>query len=790
MIKPVSLFTFLFALIAVQSFSAGENVSRPRVSKAIYFDVSPSLRDLAKMAGQNIDRTWKDGVVKNVFFDNLPGSQKMLTQNVYDPGLQSRNGTTITDTTIVNFEGMGATAYVPPDTHGEAGSDYYFQVVNCSYAIYNKTGSMIFGPYGSSTIWSGMPNNTNSGDAVVVWDEVAQRWLFTQFSLPFYPNAPFFQMIAVSQTPDPTGSWYRWEFEFPDMPDYPKFGVWPDGYYMSSNRFASGGGGYMGPGLAAFDRTAMLAGDPDAQSVTVEFSPGGEGFITMLPSDCDGTFPPMGTPDYFMYIRTGSSPHLGIYEFHADWTNPGNSTFGNNVVLPVNAFNTFNNGGITQKGTSTQLDPISDRLMYNMKYRVFNGYSSMVANHTVNTGSNIAGVRWYELRNTGSSWSVYQQATYALSDNRSRWMGSIAIDTAGTIALGYSIAGADMYPSIRYTGRFKTDALNTMTIAERTIINGSGGQTGSWGGRSRWGDYSGMSVDPENPTTFWYTTEYYSTTSSSNWQTRVGSFTFGNVFSIAASATPAMICGGVPSQLDVNAYGGSSNYTYSWTSIPAGFTSNIKDPVVTPTITTKYIAAVNDGSQTKHDTTQVSTVQPASVNAGNDTTVCRDVVSIALHGTASNYTFFSWATSGDGTFTNSGLLNTSYHPGTGDRASDSVDLALIAFSMFPCTGNVRSIKNVTFDPCNGVADESKDLFSVKISPNPTNGIMNIKLNGLRNKVTTIKLSDLNGKTICSCEISGQSCASKTIDLTDYPAGVYIVKVQSENNLWTGKVVVE
>ncbi|MFH1936595.1 MAG: hypothetical protein ABIK52_03410, partial [Bacteroidota bacterium] len=255
------LFLLLLGILwSIPGMFAQSDQLVPTVDKAVYFDVSPPLRDMYREAPGLVDKSWKTGVIPNRFNDDEerePGSPLVI-----DPLRQDFFGYLLTDTTISNFDGIGAGGSVPPDTYGEASLNYYFQVVNTSYAIFNKTGEMIFGPYPSHTVWMGMPNNDNSGDAVVLYDEAADRWLFTQFSLPNYPSGPFFQMIAVSQTSDPTGSWYRWQYEFPLMPDYPKFGVWQDGYYMSSNNFGSQG--FANNGAYGYDRTAMLAGDPDA----------------------------------------------------------------------------------------------------------------------------------------------------------------------------------------------------------------------------------------------------------------------------------------------------------------------------------------------------------------------------------------------------------------------------------------------------------------------------------------------------------------------------------------------
>ena len=478
------------------------------------------------------DMTWKDGIVRNHGAIREAPADKTFNAVTQDPVLQLMPGIAPTDVPIQNFDGINnLTGALPPDTDGDVGPDYYFQVVNCKFAIYSKTGTLLLGPLDNSSIWSGLPNNSNDGDAVVLYDEQANRWIFTQFSLPNYPNAPFYEMIAVSQTQDPTGSWYRWEYSFTDMPDYPKFGIWVDGYYMSCNRFTAGTGAWAGVGAAAFDRTAMIAGNASPQMLWFTLGSGNEAY-GMLPSDCDGQFPASGTPDYFSYIYDGPD-HLGVYEFHSDWTTPANSTFGNYLSLSVSAFSSTFNVGIQQPGTTVRLDPIPDKLMFRQQYRKFSDHNSMVLCHTVNVGSAgtpQAAVRWYELRKTSGAWSIYQQGTYS-PDATNRWMGSIAQDVNGNIALGYSASSSSVYPSVWYTGRLNGDALNTMTLAESTIISGTGSQTYYDASRpkSRWGDYSGMMTDPSVPNTFWYTQEYYQTTSTASWRTRIAEFQLGTV---------------------------------------------------------------------------------------------------------------------------------------------------------------------------------------------------------------------------------------------------------------------
>ena len=519
--RNISLILLLLFVIKYYSFGQ-DNLSGPIVQTTVYFDVSPPLRDIVKNLPPKAETSWKDGIVKNKFnIRQRPQGQE--PGGLTDPNLQKINGPLASDTTIVNFDGGNNTQGVyPPDTHGDVGPNHYFQVVNCHYSIYSKTGALLLGPLNNSTIFNGLSNNSNDGDAIVLYDEQADRWLFSQFSLPNYPAGPFYQMIAVSTTGDPTGSWYRYQYTFTNMPDYPKFGVWGDGYYMSMHMFTATSGNYAGIGAVAYNRTLMLAGSPAATMITFTKSSSDEAF-GWLPSDCDGPFPAGNPPNSFLYSYDGSSnDHLGIYDFHVDWVTTANSTFSNFVSLPVNAFTT-NLSGCIQPGTTVKLDALNDRMMYRLQYRSFAGYSTLVCNHTVDISSTIAGIRWYELRKTTGNWSIYQQGTYSLSDNNSRWMASIAMDSIGNIAMGYSVSGSTRYPSIRYTGRKNNDVLNQMTMAEKGIFNGGGSQTGS---AARWGDYSAISCDPKAKATFWYTQEYMATTSSNGWRTRIASFSF------------------------------------------------------------------------------------------------------------------------------------------------------------------------------------------------------------------------------------------------------------------------
>jgi hypothetical protein len=487
----------------------------------------------------------------------------------------------------VNFDGVSnRNGVLPPDTQGDIGYDpatgkkYYIQWVNLSYQIWDVTNSTaivsVLGPANGSTLWNGFGGaceTTNDGDPITLFDPLAKRWLMSQFALPYgVYSGPYYQCIAISQSADPTGAWYRYEFEVhaTKMNDYPKFGVWPDAYYMTVNQFQNGS--WAGAGVYAFERERMLAGLPAAMVyfdlASVNINVGG-----MLPADLDGNIPPPdGTPGLFAEVDdanwVGPADAIRLWEFDVNWSNPLSSTFGNqsggdianaNVYLPVSAFTPIPcDYCIPQQGTTVKLDSLADRAMYRLAYRNFGDHQTMVFNHTVKAdGVDRAGIRWYELGNYGSGWTVSQQSTYAPSDGLYRWMGSIAMDGAGNMALGYSLSGTALYPSIAATGRLSGDPADQMTQGETMLMSGSGYQSSS---SSRWGDYSMMGIDPQDDCTFWYTNEYLASSSTSGWKTRISAFRFVNCGITEAGMIQGVITDSSSGALLANA-GVSSNGT-------------------------------------------------------------------------------------------------------------------------------------------------------------------------------------------------------------------------------------
>jgi len=517
---------------------------RPTAGKAVKHDASLTLSEMAaSMSGQRI-------VDREVNPLRPPGSGKPDFIGQPDPVRQSvaqLPGATLTPQPLVNFEGLSdddnaaviGGRLVPPDTEGDVGPTHYVQWINLIFAVYDKsTGTIVpgGGPFAGNTIWArfgGPCEANNDGDPIVLYDHLADRWLFSQFS-PFEG----IQCVALSKTGDPRGPYDRWAFEVSpgQFNDYPKLGVMPEAYYLSLRDFPSGDGDFAS--AAAFDRAAMLAGDPAATFVKFSLPclrdncPDG-----IQPPHLEGPAPAAGTPgifsrtwdDDFQGPLTGTDGYR-LWRFVPDFVTPASSTFTELPIVPSAGFDStmcgfFKRGCVTQPGAE-KLDPIDELQMDRAQYRHFATHNSLVINTTVDaTGKNVAGVRWAELRNSGGGWTLHQEGTFAPDDGHHRWMGSAAMDKNGNIALGYSVSGREVFPSIRYTSRLANDPLGTMPGGEVELVAGSDVQKKSF---SRWGDYSTMSVDPVDGCTFWYTQEYQADDGDGrqdfDFKTRIGAF--------------------------------------------------------------------------------------------------------------------------------------------------------------------------------------------------------------------------------------------------------------------------
>jgi hypothetical protein len=540
-----------------------------KFSKAVAFDVSVPLRDLAaarKIATSSFPeereiRPERGEVATN---SRYSGDKALQTDGLRPSGSFAIPSPSLTFEGLSNQDNYETFGFrvAPPDPVGDVGPNHYVEMINLVFAVYDKTGHRLLGPTDTGTLWAGfaLPDCTDpSGDPVVLYDQFADRWLLSQFTTrgPIYYNC-----VAISQTGDPTGAYFRYAFSAGEFfPDYPKYGVWKKSYILTSRDF--GPNGEYGISAYGLERTKMLNGNPNARAVhffldsaVVPLNLIGDG---LLPADIDGSKLPTGTaPAPLVGTQDDDIPYgatvdaLNIWDLSVVWMQtpiasitfrgsfevaPFDSNFPCGVVagsLPPDARDCLPEPGVTDGSRFLDILSYRQRPTWRLAYRKFGGaggYESLVTNQSVEALPGIGGVRWYEIHRVNGDYSIYQQGTFAPDDGVHRWMGSIAQDHAGNLGLGYSVVnGLDVFPGIRYTGRLKGDPLGEMTLGEGTIRNGSGVQVTV---NSRWGDYTSMNVDPSDDCTFWYVNEYYELSgvigvNTAPFQTRIGSFKLPN----------------------------------------------------------------------------------------------------------------------------------------------------------------------------------------------------------------------------------------------------------------------
>ena len=518
-------------------------------------------------------------------------------------------------TPIHNFDGETYQFLNPPDTNGDIGANHYIQMVNATIvSIYNKTTGALIQRFDLTTLGGCA---TGSGDPVVLFDQLADRWFLSEF------GSGSSLCVFISQTADPQGAYYSYQFTTPNFPDYPKYGVWPDAYYATANESS--------PSVFALDRVKMLAGLPATAQRFTATGLSGFGFEALTPADLDGmTPPPAGAPNYIMRHRDTevhgpagfpASDILEMYAFHVDWTTPANSTFTqlpdiitsefSSDICGLSSFSAIGMPGVAQCSGSS-LDPLREVIMFRLAYRNFGDHEALVGNFVTDVnGNDLAGVRWFELRKSAASgWTLHQEGTYS-PDSTNRWMGAIAMDGSGNIALGYNASSQTVYPSIRYVGRLVSDPLGTMPQGEYTLVNGT-----AVNGSNRYGDYSDMVVDPVDDCTFWFTGEY---NPASQWSTRIGAFRFD------ACGTTDFAMDVVPNIQQICA---PADATYSVNTVPVGgFTGNVSlaaignpgtanftpNPVTPPGNSTLVISGAGAGTYS-FDVVGTSVITPSLVH--------------------------------------------------------------------------------------------------------------------------------------------------------------------------------
>ncbi len=437
----------------------------------------------------------------------------------------------------VNRDGLASANLSPGDPCLAAGPNHVVQMVNASggsaIRIFDKAGNIVV----NNILMSNITGIQGGGDPIVLYDQLANRWLITEFGrtngVTSYLNT---LILSISATPDPTGAWKTYAFaDNAFFVDFPKFAIWNNAYYGTSNDFNTAGTSYLGSSIYAFDRTAMLNSAPTATAIRVRLNKAGTEYAAMAPVTLEGnTLPAAGTNGLFMYFQddaftadASDADSLMIFQFTPNFTTPASSVISPETKMlcaPLDRLLCGTSRGvcITQKGSSTQLEALTNKLSNKIVYRNFGTHESIVCNTTVDVGAGRGGIRWWETRRTGGiggTWSIYQEATEAgpMGDLENRWLGTINMDVLGNIALAYNVSGPNTFPSIRFIARNACDPLNTMTLAETSLIEGTSAHTIS----SRYGDYNSLVMDPSTQRDFWLTAQYNNTTA---WNTRVSSF--------------------------------------------------------------------------------------------------------------------------------------------------------------------------------------------------------------------------------------------------------------------------
>ncbi len=581
-------------LFLVQAINAQKDViaKNPTILTGHLVKVTKALRDFKAS-----DKAIPDIIVRDL--DGIIGKDEAFEEGVEapfgkdilkDPALQTNYpnrlkavaGVTPNNAIISNFNGLPYQPLNPPDPSLCVGPNHVIQMINGSsgalFKVFDKNGGQVV----AQTFLDAITGKGGLGDPIALYDQLADRYVLTEFNNKSETGTEGLT-FAISQTNDPAGAWYVYFFSTgTTFADYPKFSVWPDAYYGTTNDFANGTS-YTGSTVYAFDRTKMLAGN--ATATVQKFTLGNANkHFSMSPVCLEGTsLPPAGTGGLIAYMNDNAwsgaaSDSIGLFEFKVNFTTPSLSTVVTKSSLSVIAYKsdicTATRGRcISQAGNATKLEALQQKIMNQTIYRNFAGYEGIVLSHVVDKGANISGIRWYELRKTTGNWGVYQQSTYA-PDNTNRWLPGICYDAAGNIGLAYNVSSAatGLNPGARYTGRKECDTLNTMTYAETNIVVGTAAN-----GSTRYGDYNQLVADPDG-IRFWFTCEY---NAASTWSTRIASFSLDNCI--------AIVCGD-PTGLNASSITNTSA-TVGWATVANAVSYDVDYKLATTTVWTNTATA-------------------------------------------------------------------------------------------------------------------------------------------------------------------------------------------------------
>ena len=636
----------------------------------------------------------------------------------------------------------------PPDPNGDVGPNHYIQAVNTAYAIWTKTGTLL-ASFTEDQLWSSSAticNGSSQGDPIVLYDALADRWILSHFAFDVdgsgNPISPFYQCVAVSKTSDPvTGGWYLYPLRMdtggPGEPpvgtfnDYAKLGIWTDCLYLSANGFSQSTGSFVGALFASLSRADMYNGA--ALTWSLGFINNASDPFTMIPSNLTGKAAlgvPAGTPNYFV-SESNTTFAFEVRKFTAGPNCGAGGTLSTATNVSQASYALSSTSNIPQPNTSNKLDNLEDRLMQKVQYRKVGAAESLWVVHNVQNSPPNVTVRpqWAQLDVTGQvvAASPLQQQIYAPNTTRHRWMGSLAADAQGNMALGYSTSGSAVpnFPSIAYSGRLASDPPNTLPQTETQLVAGGGSQTNNCGGSTcdRWGDYTAMSVDPTDDCTFWYTNQYYSNQTngtSGNWQTRIGSFKFPG----CTAAPPPTVTTGAASAVTPSA---------------ATLNGTVSSNGATTTVTFQY------GLTTSYGSTATAAQSPLGAGASGV------AVSAAIAGLICNTTYHFRAVGTNGAGTTNGA-DASFTTSACSSNADLASLVLSVGTLSPAfasgtttySANVVSNSNiVTVTPTVADATATVKVNGVTVASGTASGPIALNTGG---NVITIVVSAQDGVT--------------------------------------------
>lgn len=801
--------TICFSVIFAFTVNAQDKYT-PIIKKPIFYGKSKAIRD-AKVILPGISShefEFEVNPLTDFEYDRSEIEQIKLkprhVQDFYGSG-RSRGP-------FLNIEGLeNVNGGWPADPNGDVGLNHYVQSVNNSTSIWDKSGNLIYGPFHNRSFFDAFPGPWHSlswSDPVFIYDKMADRWVFTSMSFDLDDASVNYEMLAVSVTSDPLGEYYGYAYQFDEVNDYPKMSVWPNGYYLTYNIFeiTAGNWDFLHALVTVVDRDAMLDGEPEATMVQFEIEEPESNMHRRSPltADFNGSTLPdnpaclVVLPEYIVQGYPWEV-NINLYELQPDWLAPENSTFDSIAQINVeDMYPTFWSDGAPQPGNFHDVETVNFYLMYPLNFWNFGEYEAMVGCQTMFDGEQHY-IRWYEFRNEGSGWNIYQSGNY-MPDDASRYVPSVSMNGVGDIAMVYTKSSLEINPSICLTGRKNGDSLGIMTINELEIYNGLN-YVNNYGssGRNRWGDYASMMVDPVNDSTFWFTSMYpLENTSQGNWSTRIVAMDLTReVDAPFANAGPdTVICGYEPFKTAGNATYFSS---ILWETTGDGFFINNyhlnatyvrgeidleNGQVELCLIVTGYEPGVS-----ATDTMTLYLNKLPDVNAGSDDTICAEQ-SYICQGEVSFTEDYYWTSNGYGSFNDSTLLNAIYTPALNDTALEHVVLTLNAEPLYPCTEGAEDELNLRVETCTNIEQLENDV-KLKIYPNPSDGLVTVEFDQLNNQNTAIQVLNSMGQIVFNYTLTNQTGhLKKQFDFELLPVGIYFINVVHKNNLCTVKLIIE